>query len=45
MLNEALIDKWTWRFAMEMQGLWKSVIVGKFREEAGEMQFMREDMD
>ncbi|RVW56388.1 CBS domain-containing protein CBSX3, mitochondrial [Vitis vinifera] len=25
-LNEALIDKWTWRFAMEMQGLWKKVL-------------------
>lgn len=27
------------------RSLEKSVIVGKFREEAGEMQFMREDMD
>ena len=29
-LNEALLGKWSWRFVIEMNHLWKRVIVGKY---------------
>ena len=35
-LNRALLCKWNWRFANEMETFWKHVISNKFGEEEGE---------
>ena len=34
-LNEALLGKWSWRFASERDPLWKWVIVGKYGQVEG----------
>ena len=34
-LNKALLCKWMWRFANEMDSLWRNVILWKFGEERG----------
>ena len=34
-LNEALLFKWSWRFANERDSLWRKVISSKFGEEIG----------
>ena len=34
-LNRALLCKWSWRFAVEKESLWKLVIGRKFGEEGG----------
>ena len=34
-LNEALLIKWSWRYAIEQEVLWKCVISGKYGEEEG----------
>ena len=34
-LKMELLGKWGWRFAFEMESLWKQVIVGKFGVEGG----------
>ena len=34
-LNKALLSKWSWRYAIEKEALWKRVISGKYGEEEG----------
>ncbi|RVW78939.1 putative ribonuclease H protein [Vitis vinifera] len=34
-LNKALLCKWSWRFAMEREALWRQVISAKYGEEEG----------
>ena len=34
-LNKALLGKWSWRFAVERDSLWKQVIIDKFGVEEG----------
>ena len=34
-LNRALLCKWSWRYAVERESLWKLVISRKFGEEGG----------
>ena len=31
-LNQALLDKWLWRFFVECESLWRKIICGKFGE-------------
>ena len=30
LLNKALLCKWSWRFAVEREALWRQVICGKY---------------
>ena len=32
-MNEALLGKWTWRFASDKEALWKQVLVAKYGQE------------
>nr|CAN84077.1 hypothetical protein VITISV_032319 [Vitis vinifera] len=36
-LNKALLGKWSWRFAKEMEPIWKQVIINKFGLEGNEV--------
>ena len=42
MLNKALINKWTWSFAMEREAIWKRVIVGNLGKRQGDEGHARE---
>ena len=33
--NKALLGKWSWRYVIERDPLWKQVIVGKYGQEDG----------
>ncbi|RVX01006.1 putative ribonuclease H protein [Vitis vinifera] len=35
LLNKALLCKWSWRFTVEKEVLWRQVICGKYGEEVG----------
>ena len=35
LLNKALLCKWSWRFAVEREALWRQVISAKYGEEEG----------
>ena len=35
LLNKTLLCKWSWRFAVEKEALWRQVICGKYGEEVG----------
>ena len=35
LLNKALLCKWSWRFAVEREALWRQVICAKYGEEEG----------
>ena len=34
-LNKALLGKWNWKFAIEMNSLWKQVIIDKYGKKEG----------
>lgn len=34
-LNKAWLGKWLWRFSVDIDKLWKTIIVGKFGDKGG----------